>query len=60
MTKQLPGVNAFPNWHYKMDPTHVVFYQRKTFSWIAGRFGYGEPVFVDDRVVLMQRLGGAL
>lgn len=26
---------AFANWHYRRDPTHVVFYREKTFQTIA-------------------------
>ncbi len=25
----------FANWHYRRDPTHVVFYREATFEWIA-------------------------
>lgn len=25
----------FENWHYKLDPTHVVFYHENTFQWLS-------------------------
>jgi hypothetical protein len=28
----------FSDWHYIRDDTHVAFYSRKCFDWIAGRF----------------------
>jgi len=30
----------FAGWHYRRDPTHVVFYRMATFGWIAERFGW--------------------
>jgi SAM-dependent methyltransferase len=30
----------FANWHYRRDPTHVVFYREETFHFIASRFGW--------------------
>ena len=32
--------NRFAGWHYRKDPTHVVFYKQETFDWIAGHFGW--------------------
>ena len=34
MTSFLPNDNKFENWYYRRDPTHVVFYKRKTFQHI--------------------------
>lgn len=30
----------FAHWHYRRDPTHVVFYREQTFRFIARRFGW--------------------
>ncbi len=30
----------FANWHYRRDPTHVVFYRAATFAWLADRWGW--------------------
>ena len=35
MTTFQPNDTQFENWHYRRDPTHVVFYKRKTFQHIA-------------------------
>jgi len=32
--------DAFSGWHYRRDPTHVVFYREATFHCIARRFGW--------------------
>ena len=31
---------GFANWHYRRDPTHVVFYREVTLQTIASRFGW--------------------
>lgn len=30
----------FDQWHYRRDPTHVVFYREQTFTWLAKRYGW--------------------
>lgn len=35
------SVNAFQNWWYKDDPTHVFFYSEKTLKFIAHHFNFG-------------------
>lgn len=42
----------FAGWHYRRDPTHVVFYRRETFEWLAGRFGWRCEIPVKDVVLL--------
>jgi SAM-dependent methyltransferase len=46
----------FPNWHYRRDPTHVVFYREATLAWIAQHFGWSLTVPVKD-VALFQKPG---
>ncbi|MGR3495941.1 class I SAM-dependent methyltransferase [Citreimonas sp.] len=48
----------FADWHYRKDPTHVVFYREETFRHLARAWGWSRAVPVKD-VVLMQRPGGA-
>ncbi|WP_375258455.1 class I SAM-dependent methyltransferase [Citreimonas sp.] len=48
----------FADWHYRKDPTHVVFYREETFRHLARAWGWSCAVPVKD-VVLMQRPGGA-
>lgn len=31
---------AFASWHYRRDPTHVVFYREQTLRWLAQRYGW--------------------
>ncbi|MCB0033457.1 MAG: class I SAM-dependent methyltransferase [Anaerolineales bacterium] len=35
MTKLFIDAEAFKTWHYKNDPTHVCFFSRRTFQWLA-------------------------
>ena len=46
--------DLFAFWHYRRDPTHVVFYHEATLRHIAGRFGWSCEVPVKD-VALMQK-----
>ena len=34
MTHLHPGWGKFPDWWYKRDPTHIVFFNRRTMEWI--------------------------
>jgi hypothetical protein len=44
----------FASWHYRRDPTHVVFYRETTLRTIARRFGWTCDIPVKD-VALMQK-----
>ena len=44
----------FAAWHYRRDPTHVVFYRAATFRAIAARFGWRCELPAKD-VVLMHK-----
>ncbi len=35
MTKQVIDLPMFSQWHYKQDPTHVCFFSKDTFAWLA-------------------------
>lgn len=48
---------AFAGWHYRRDPTHVVFYREKTFQIIAER-RHWRCDFPCANVVLMQKQTG--
>lgn len=39
MTKLVENKNRFSDWHYKNDPTHICFYSRATFDWLATKLG---------------------
>jgi 2-polyprenyl-3-methyl-5-hydroxy-6-metoxy-1,4-benzoquinol methylase len=55
MTKRYTTAEAFVNWHYKLDPTHVSFFHLNTFHYLARRDGYHLQVAAND-VVLLQRI----
>ncbi|MEE9231590.1 MAG: class I SAM-dependent methyltransferase [Acidobacteriota bacterium] len=40
MTGILENEDRFVDWWYHLDPTHIAFYQRRTFEWIAGWLGW--------------------
>jgi len=44
--------DRFDNWHYRRDPTHVVFYREATFEWLADRYGWQLEVPAKDVVLL--------
>ena len=44
----------FDNWHYRRDPTHVVFYREATFQWLADHHGWRLEIPRKD-VVLLQK-----
>ena len=46
---------AFEGWHYRRDPTHVVFYSKKTFLVIARALGWKVTV-PEKNVVLMKKI----
>lgn len=53
MTKMVKDDAAFKTWHYIRDRTHVAFYSRDTFAYIAGQFG-ADVNFVADDVIFFQ------
>lgn len=38
MTKLVIDADAFSTWHYKNDQTHVGFFSRETFQWLAKKW----------------------
>lgn len=46
---------SFDEWFYRRDPTHVVFYSKKTFEWIAQEYKWGKPRISDERIILFNR-----
>ncbi|ENO83916.1 class I SAM-dependent methyltransferase [Thauera linaloolentis] len=42
----------FARWHYRRDPTHVVFYREATFRHLAGHFGWRCEVPCKDVALL--------
>lgn len=54
MTGILTDDGRFAAWHYRRDPTHVVFYRPETFVHIAGRHRW-HPEFPAENVVLFHK-----
>lgn len=44
----------FANWHYRRDPTHIVFYRRDTMEWLANAHGWALEIPAKD-VALFQK-----
>lgn len=56
MTKLVRDVTAFSHWHYKNDPTHIAFYSRDSFRWIASYWNLELEFFGEDVILLTKRL----
>jgi len=41
----------FAGWHYRRDPTHVVFYREQTFRWIGDRLGWKFDIPTQNAVI---------
>ena len=54
MTRFQTDDDRFANWHYRRDPTHVVFYRQDTFAWLGGQFGW-EMECIPPQVVLARK-----
>ena len=54
MTDILEDKEGFGDWYYHRDPTHVAFYTRHTFHWIAEWLGLGVE-FPQRRVILFRK-----
>lgn len=54
MTKLLINKTAFMSWHYKNDPTHVCFYSRQAFIFIAQRW-QADIEFVASDVIFLRK-----
>ena len=55
MTKLVIAPERFKNWHYKNDPTHICFYSRATFEYVANRYKLNVE-FVGNDVILLSNL----
>lgn len=51
MTRRWTTVEAFKNWHYKNDDTHVIFFHEETFRWLQERWDAGLEIYKRDVVV---------
>lgn len=51
MTRFQTDDARFAGWHYRRDPTHVVFYRTSTLRWLAQRFGWTVEIREPDIAV---------
>ena len=54
MTKQVTDLAGFTNWHYKLDMTHVIFFSKPTFEYLAKRDNLTLE-FVGSDVILFRK-----
>ena len=54
MTTFIPKDNLFESWYYRRDPTHVVFYNKKTFEIIASQRNW-ETEYTEKNVVIFKK-----
>ena len=54
MTKFAAGRAVFPRWYYKDDPTHICFFSRETFAWLAAKWE-ADMIMPEDDVVLIRK-----
>lgn len=47
----------FANWHYRRDPTHVVFYREATLRFIAGERGWDCEIPAKDIALMRKSMG---
>ncbi|MBX2858003.1 MAG: class I SAM-dependent methyltransferase [Cellvibrionaceae bacterium] len=54
MTKLVIGAGAFSRWHYKNDPTHIVFFSQHTFRWLCEQLNL-HIVYQKNDVVIFRK-----
>ncbi len=54
MTKMVDYVFDFIGWSYKNDDTHICFYSKKTFEWIADEFGF-DVEFIGKGLIVLKK-----
>ncbi|MFC1497709.1 class I SAM-dependent methyltransferase [Verrucomicrobiota bacterium] len=54
MTKLALDTDKFKDWHYIKDLTHICFFSRSTFEWLADRW-QAELTFIDNDVILFKK-----
>jgi SAM-dependent methyltransferase len=54
MTKLIISREAFVNWHYIRDPTHICFFSRATFFWLASTL-QARILFCEKDVIFLNK-----
>lgn len=55
MTRFQTEDDRFADWHYRRDPTHVVFYRTETMEWLGQRYGWEIETWPPGIVVARKR-----
>lgn len=55
MTELWTNQEHFANWYYTRDPTHVCFYHRETFEWLAKNYGANIISTDSHRVFILEK-----
>ena len=55
MTRLQTDDDRFAGWHYRRDPTHVVFYRETTFLWLAKAYGMTADIIPPDAVLMKRK-----
>ena len=55
MTKLVIDKEAFVSWHYKNDLTHIRFYSKETFRWIAQKWNWDVTFYQNDVIILKEK-----
>jgi len=55
MTKRVSSKEAFTQWHYIQDPTHVCFWSKATFYWLAKQWNSNVEFPADDVTIFQKR-----
>ena len=54
MTMLVADKKSFSSWHYKNDPTHIAFFSKDTFNYLAQQWGATVEFFGND-VIIFQK-----
>jgi len=54
MTKLVADQKSFSSWHYKNDPTHISFFSKATFNYLARQWG-AKVEFIGNDVIIFQK-----
>jgi SAM-dependent methyltransferase len=54
MTKLALDQERFARWHYRLDPTHVRFYSRPTFEWLAAHWNATVEFVANDALIFQK------
>ncbi|MGY0215791.1 class I SAM-dependent methyltransferase [Endozoicomonadaceae bacterium StTr2] len=55
MTKLVKSREAFRNWHYIRDPTHICFFSHPTIEWISRKYFLHAEIIGPDIILLRAR-----